>query len=98
MLRSVLQPCCYGKALEFTIKNTRFTKKHWIKKSKTNIDQPSRGIQCKLAAKTKDKLTHNKNGQKMHCNANKDIVQLISNKRQRTQEIAAMLVFVFTGH
>jgi len=63
----------HGKALDFTIKNTRFTKNTRLQ----NIDQPSKGIQCKLATKAKGKLAHNENGQKMRCNANKDIVQLI---------------------
>jgi len=31
--------------------------------------------------KAKNKLTHNENGQKMRCNANKDIAQLIANQR-----------------
>jgi len=40
-------------------------------------------IQCKLAVKAKDKLTHNENGQKMRSHdANKDIAQLIVNHRQ----------------
>jgi len=30
-----------------------------------------------LAVKTKGKLTHNENGQKMHCNANKDIAAIL---------------------
>jgi len=55
-------------------------------------------VQCKLAVKAKGKLTRNENGQKMRCNANKDITQLIINYRQRTREIAATLVFVYTGH
>jgi len=34
----------------------------------------------------------------MRCNPNKDIVQLTVNQRQRKREMAATLVFVFTGH
>jgi len=30
ILPAVLTLCCYGKVLNFTIKNTRFTKKHYI--------------------------------------------------------------------
>jgi len=48
--------------------------------------------------KAKGKLTHNENGLKMHCNANKDIAQFIINQGQRKREIAATLVFVCTGH
>jgi len=46
----------------------------------------------------KSKLTRNENGQKMRCNTNKDITQLIVNQRQRKREIAATLVFISTGH
>jgi len=44
------------------------------------------------------KVTHSENGQKERCNTNIDIAQLIVNQRQRKREIAATLVFVFTGH
>jgi len=59
------------KSTRFHDENTRFTKKNT---KLQNIDQPSKGIQCKLAAKAKGKLTHDENGQKMRCNANKEIV------------------------
>jgi len=55
-------------------------------------------MQCEVAVKAKAKLTHNGNGQKMRCNANKDIGHLPVNQRQRKREIAATLVFVCTGH
>jgi len=42
--------------------------------------------------------TYNENGQKICCNANKDIAELIVNQRQRKREIAATIVFVCTGH
>jgi len=51
------------------IKNTRFTKIRQI----TNT----------LAVKAKGKLTHNVNGQKMRCNAKKDIAYLIASQRKR---------------
>jgi len=34
----------------------------------------------------------------MRCNASKDIAQFIVNQKQRKREIAAKLVFVYTGH
>jgi len=39
-------------------------------------------IQCKLVVKAKDKLKQHGNGQKMRCNADKDIAQLIENQKQ----------------
>jgi len=44
----------------------------------------------------KSKLTHNENGQKMRCNANKGIAQLIANQRQRKPETPPQLSFVCT--
>jgi len=43
-----------------------------------------------LAVKAKGKLTNNQNGQKVCCNANKDIVQFTVNQRQGKWEIAAL--------
>jgi len=51
-----------------------------------------------VSHESKSKLTHNQNGQKMCCNANKDIAQLIAIQRQRKPKIAAKLVFVCTCH
>jgi len=43
-------------------------------------------IQCKLAVKAEGKLTQNENGQKIRCDANKDIAQLTVNQRQTTRD------------
>ena len=83
----VLPLCCCRKVLDFMINNTRLQ----------TIDQFSEVIQCKLAVKAKGKLTQNENGQKIHCNVNKDIAQFTAKQRQRKREIAAMFVFVCIG-
>jgi len=49
-------------------------------------------------AKSKGKLTHNENGQKMLCNANKYVAQLLRNQRQRKRKSAATVLVVCTGH
>jgi len=59
-----------------------------------NIDWSSKVIQCKLAVKAKGKLTHNENGQKMRCNANKDICAIHCKPETKKTEKAATLVFV----